>query len=384
MSESSTFSGQRVLLVGEYIGMGGTRTYFEDLLRFYHRHGALVTAVTTYLHHDPDMQSLAESLGFRLWRINDAVAMVDPEGPPWRPHVWSLRSYREESRMFNRLGALLDADRVTISVGTSGLLLSAMHAAPSRLMIAHGYPHGLRQRLLGQQFHARLLPENMPIVTVSDFSGNQFKHVWKTAERGITVTTVRSTCGPLVDSADLRSRTPLVLTAALLEAYKEPFDWLEIAKQTLGVADEAEFMWIGDGSMRADLIAATHARGISRVSFPGWDASPDHLYRRARVYLQTSSNESLGLSVLDALRHGLPCVVTDAGGLPEVVQDGVNGYVVPVGDVQAAARALQRLLADDELWRRQSQASQQIYRDRFDPDVWDGSILRAHLEERRQ
>ena len=119
--------------------------------------------------------------------------------------------------------------------------------------------------------------------------------------------------------------------------------------------------------------------GIEQVSFPGWRSDLASDYESARVYLQMSSIESLGLSAVDALRHGLPSVVTDAGGLPEVVIDGVNGFVVPVGDVAAASEAVDELLSDDALWVRQSHAAQEIYDERFSPRQWDREMLEAHV-----
>ena len=72
------------------------------------------------------------------------------------------------------------------------------------------------------------------------------------------------------------------------------------------------------------------------------------LYARAAVFCLPSLYDPLGLSILEAMAHGLPCVVTDVGARREVVLDGETGVVVPPGDTESLADALIALLEDPE------------------------------------
>ena len=72
------------------------------------------------------------------------------------------------------------------------------------------------------------------------------------------------------------------------------------------------------------------------------------LYARAAVFCLPSLYDPLGLSILEAMAYGLPCVVTDVGARREVVLDGETGAVVPPGDTEALADALIALLEDPE------------------------------------
>jgi glycosyltransferase involved in cell wall biosynthesis len=76
--------------------------------------------------------------------------------------------------------------------------------------------------------------------------------------------------------------------------------------------------------------------------------------------------ESFGLLALDAMRAGRPVVATRVGGLPEVVDDGVTGLLVPPGDPAALAAALERLLADPGLARGLGEAGRRRAAERFD------------------
>jgi glycosyltransferase involved in cell wall biosynthesis len=76
----------------------------------------------------------------------------------------------------------------------------------------------------------------------------------------------------------------------------------------------------------------------------------------ADVFLLPSETEAFGLAALEAMACEVPVVATAVGGLPEVVVDGETGYLRPVGDVQAMAAAVLRLLEDDELRRGMGEA----------------------------
>jgi glycosyltransferase involved in cell wall biosynthesis len=382
MSSNRALSGKRYLLAAEYVEFGGTRAYFKDLLRFYSNNGADVVAVTSFARKDPDMTLFVESLGFQLIRYSDVIAPLRCEGDDLRPAIWSRNLYNTEVSMFSTLRAQYGLDAVTLSVGTSGIFLSAVSGTPNAIMIAHGYPHGIRQRTLGRMVLTPRIPESLAILAVSDYSGNQFRSNWDASRNRLNIQTIRSTCGPELSPVPLENRKSLVMTAALIENYKNPFDWIAVANEVFRSQSSLEsfaFTWLGEGSQRSAAEAMARRTGESSITFPGWSDELRNYYELSRVYLQMSSKESLGLSVVDALRYGLPAVVTDAGGLPEVVLDGVNGFVVPVGDVNAAAAATIELLRNDKLWQKQAEAARELYQERFSATSWNDALLEAHL-----
>ncbi|NMO89053.1 glycosyltransferase family 4 protein [Actinomycetospora sp. TBRC 11914] len=122
----------------------------------------------------------------------------------------------------------------------------------------------------------------------------------------------------------------------------------------------------GDGEVE-EVRAAVAEAGVGDVVEPaGWLDRPerDALLRRAQVLVLPSTHEGLPMAVLEAMACGVVPVVTPVGALPEVVQDGVNGAVVPVGDPAALARTLEDLVADDEARRtlaRRARADAQAY-----------------------
>ena len=114
---------------------------------------------------------------------------------------------------------------------------------------------------------------------------------------------------------------------------------------------------VGDGPQRAELEALSRTLGIAaHMSFVGAvpHAEVPQWLNRFDLYVAASrlDSESFGVAVLEASACGLPVVVSDVGGLPEVVVQGETGWVVPREDVAALAQAIQRLIAAPELRRR--------------------------------
>lgn len=101
----------------------------------------------------------------------------------------------------------------------------------------------------------------------------------------------------------------------------------------------------GDGAMRAQLEAQAAALGITaHICFTGFRRDILALMQHFEIFVFSSYLEGLGTAILDAMALGKPVVATHAGGIPEAVEDGVTGLLVPPCDPQALADALGYLL----------------------------------------
>ncbi|MBA3258277.1 MAG: glycosyltransferase [Gemmatimonadales bacterium] len=127
----------------------------------------------------------------------------------------------------------------------------------------------------------------------------------------------------------------------------------------------------GDGFERPELVKLAEQLNIGGdVTFLGWvpnTALPPY-YRAAAVSVIPSLEEGFGIPAAEAMGCEVPVVATDAGGLPEVVEHGVTGLVVPRGDAGALAGAIGSLLDDAELRRRMGHAGRERALRLFD---WD-------------
>lgn len=123
-----------------------------------------------------------------------------------------------------------------------------------------------------------------------------------------------------------------------------------VARLTPGQRARLRLVAAGDGEVEQVREAVATAGVDDVVEVVAWldRAERDALLARAQLLVLPSSHEGLPMAVLEAMAFGVAPVVTPVGALPELVRDGVNGALVPVGDPAALARALGDLLDDDE------------------------------------
>jgi L-malate glycosyltransferase len=112
----------------------------------------------------------------------------------------------------------------------------------------------------------------------------------------------------------------------------------------------ARFVLAGDGPVRFEIerLAAEHGLGYN-VTFLGEQHDLVPLLSVADLFLLPSAQESFGLAALEAMACGVPVVASNVGGLPEIVEDGVNGFVCPPGAIDLMANRSVRLLTDSAL-----------------------------------
>lgn len=127
----------------------------------------------------------------------------------------------------------------------------------------------------------------------------------------------------------------------------------------------------GNGEVdQARRMAQSHGIG-ARVQFAGWVGSDrkQQLLRDSDIYVLPSHHEGLPVSILEAMSWSLPVVSTDVGAIAEVVRDGVDGFIVPPGDVAALQRALTTLSESAELRQRMGASARQRVAQEFAREV---------------
>jgi glycosyltransferase involved in cell wall biosynthesis len=151
--------------------------------------------------------------------------------------------------------------------------------------------------------------------------------------------------------AELGFERPTIVTAGRLTAQKA----LDVGLAAVAQVDGFDLVVAGDGPERAALERRAAELGLDgRVRFVGPQPRRRvlELYRAADGALLSSVWENFPHAVVEALAAGTPVVATDVGGVAEVVEDGVNGLLVPPGDPGALAAALRRYLEDEALRAR--------------------------------
>lgn len=183
------------------------------------------------------------------------------------------------------------------------------------------------------------------------------------------------------DCSGLRKRLapegePVLIHLSNFRPVKRVLDTVKIAHEVLK-HHPIRLVLIGDGPDRA--IAERMARDLQidkQVTFLGKQEDVYCLLSLGDIFLMPSENESFGLAALEAMSCGLPCITSNAGGLPELNIHGKTGFIAPVGDVKTMSEQVLRILRDDVLHKELSlQAHARALKD-FHADA----ILPAYIQ----
>ena len=129
---------------------------------------------------------------------------------------------------------------------------------------------------------------------------------------------------------------------------------------------DLKFWVVGDGNVRSHLEVLTAELGIEdRVRFWGMQMDTAPFFSAADAFVMSSVSEGLPMSLLQAMSLGTPAILTDVGGMGEVLRLVGSGLLVPVGDSEAMADAIVRLAADEELRAEFSEKALAAYTERF-------------------
>jgi len=129
---------------------------------------------------------------------------------------------------------------------------------------------------------------------------------------------------------------------------------------------DARLLMVGDGPELPEASQLARSLGIAAdVEFLGEQDQVVQLLSASDVFILPSAQESFGLAALEAMACEVPVVASRVGGLPEVVEHGVTGFLHPVDDLAGMAESAVRLLTDSELHRRAAQAARRVAHERY-------------------
>ncbi|MGE2731085.1 glycosyltransferase [Mycolicibacterium vaccae] len=174
---------------------------------------------------------------------------------------------------------------------------------------------------------------------------------------------------------------PVVGILGSLRPEKDHATFLRAARLVLHAMPNAEFLIVGDGRCRPGLESLCHTLELTdHVHFAGARSDVGRVLRAIDVFALTSTTECLPMALLEAMACARPAVCTGVGGVTEVVDEGVTGYLVPPKDPARLADRLVQLLADPRSAHRMGHAGRRRVESEFALDRSVEGAQRA-LEE---
>ncbi|WP_348263614.1 glycosyltransferase family 4 protein [Telmatobacter sp. DSM 110680] len=269
-------------------------------------------------------QGLRDPLGaYRFWRLI-------------RDHDFAIVHHHFGGRMARRI----------VRASSNARLVVHLHARIQELDSARRIPvavQGADLVIAVSKAVARQIQQPKPIVV---YSGVEVRHVPREPISPGTEVVVGAS-GRLVD---IKGLSYLIKALAILSSEFPDFQ-VEIA---------------GDGPERENL--ENYARELNlkeRVRFLGWQTDLEPVLRRWDIFAMPSLTEGFPMAALEAMAQGLPVVATNVGGLPELVEDGGTGILVPPSDAEALANGLRSLIVDTKRMKEMGVAGWRRARDQF-------------------
>jgi len=317
--------------------VGGSEEYTLSLLRAVHELDPLdlelrIFAQPHLLDHHPDLSK----------RFEVTTAPRLPAGKVGRvagEHTWLARQSA-------RLSMVHHAGGVIPSGSPAPAMLTILDLQPLDMPKNFGR---VKRNWLGQMI-PRSVRQAAAVVVPSEFTGNRVVEILEADPQRVHVVPFGLSQPPALDPPSASLGSPMFLYPAIAYSHKRHCDLLDAFEILRVEHPEVELMLTGgDGPLTGELRHRIESAGLSGVvHMPGRidRATLEDLYRRATAVVIPSEYEGFGLPALEAMNHGTPVVVADAGSLPEVV--GNAGLVVPPRDPVALAAAMASLLTGQD------------------------------------
>ncbi|MGA3052939.1 MAG: glycosyltransferase [Candidatus Korobacteraceae bacterium] len=150
--------------------------------------------------------------------------------------------------------------------------------------------------------------------------------------------------------------------------------------EKMNQAPDFRVVLVGDGPEQENLQRLTARLGIGqRIVMAGFQTDVRPYYCLSTLLALPSYSEGSPNVVLEAMAAGLPIAATDAGGVPEILEDGVTGLLVQPGDPQAMAEAILRILRDKALASRLAAAARSCAESKYTPQAYRRSLTEFYL-----
>ena len=174
----------------------------------------------------------------------------------------------------------------------------------------------------------------------------------------------------LITELNLTKDDQIIVNVAHLSWVKGQAHLVKAIPLVLTKFPNARFFIVGAGELLDELQALASSLKIDQnITFTGFRNDVGAFYQISDIVVMSSIQEGLGTAVIDALALAKPVVATEAGGIPEIIEDGVTGTLVPPADPKALAEGIITYLANPEQARQVGLQGQKKIREHFSMDT---------------
>lgn len=359
-SQIKETTNKSILFLATFSKYGGTRTYMEVLLDLLQEYEYQIY----FIQNEDNINSNALTL---IRKKNIIPIEFNYTFKTWFTILFSIY-------FFNKIIKKYNINTTIITEGDVGYYLPCILLKTQNVLIEHTIPMSsldyLRNKIVSK------IKSNTKLICVSEYQKNKTIENWGK--------NLKDYCSVIYNSSGFNSSLVFkkkmaffsirkIITVAHFIDYKNPDMWLSIANKLTQKRSGLEFRWIGDGEklpFYQDKLKENNA--IKLLGYCDKEQIKTE-YENAFLYLALSKIENLPISVIDALYAGLPAVVLNTGGLPEVVDSGKCGFVV--NNEEEAIERIEILLNDQGLYLDMCKYSVERYNALFSKSMWKKNIV---------
>ena len=357
---------------------GGTEIQTLNLVRALVSGGYRVVTVCYYEY--------AEAMVAQYWAAGSEVELLSPEGK--RCHGWwqLWHLYRGLRRCVWKYRPTVTHVQY-MAPGAIPCILLKWLGVPRIFATAHTDARIYRSLRL-VQFIQRYIVDVFTCITQraeKEFFGSaQLYHEGMTLPRHAHVTVYNA----LPEHIELRETpreelpdTPTIGVVSRLEEIKGMDLVIPAFAQLLARCPQARLLIVGDGSLRAKMEEQAQEFGVHKhIEWAGRQeqGTLQGFYDRIDIFWMPSRSEGFGLSALEAMARGCPVIASDVGGLPELLEEGACGLLVPIEDTCELATTTYQLLSHPSKWQAFSRASV-IHVQKFTLPAYTEIILKLYM-----
>ena len=264
-------------------------------------------------------------------------------------------------------------DLVHCHSSKAGLLgrLAANTAGVPVVFTVHGwaFEDGISwfQRTIGRiaEFAAARICRNQHVITVAE--ADRELAIERNVIDAERMTTIHN--GIPDDGRQADPDFPGTATMVMVARFSDQKDHETLFKALAGVAEPFKMLLVGHGPLFDSTRRLAKEMGVaSQVDFLGNRQDVPDILAGSQIFILSSHWEGFPISILEAMRAGLPVVATGVGGVSEAVVDGETGFVTPPRDAEALGNAIQQLLSDPQLRESMGSEGRKRFVDHFGKD----------------
>ena len=364
----------RILYVITKSEIGGAQTHLMEVVRYMHRDGhdvSVVTGTTGWLTNE------LAAIGVDYKILPDLVREINPA---------------KDIKTINYICRIMEDKHPDIihchssKAGIVGRIAGAIKNVPA-VFTAHGwaFTSGVSpaKRIIYAAIEHIMLGITKRVICVSEFDRKLAKR-WFLHNYNRVITVHNGIADKKFSNSTVREYSlPLKLVSvARFSHQKNNMELIRAVEQINKLySGSLQLNMVGDGPLLSEAQAYVESYKLEDdVHFLGSRTDVDDILNQNDIFCLISNYEGLPISIIEAMRAEMPIIASDVGGVNELVQDGVNGLLIPRGNIFELVDKLKYILEHKDLIKSMGEASRKIYEEEYTADRMNQKILSIYNE----